>query len=109
MGNPVLIWTNDNPTANFGAQKVYLDLSSYKAVGIKCRESEDTMFIFTKTSIDTTSTWKGCCGASYSGTGTRGRLINAITDEYIDFGNGTSNTSAASASSMQPTYIYGIS
>ena len=34
-----LLWTNPNPTSNFSAQTVELDLSEYTYVGITCRAS----------------------------------------------------------------------
>lgn len=36
-----LLWTNPNPQNTFGAQTVSLDLSSYSAVQILCKERND--------------------------------------------------------------------
>lgn len=107
-GEPVLLWTNQNASSAFSPQKVYLDLSSYSAVGIKYKETGNTMFIFKKAGIDTDTSWSSACGANYgSYGGSRVRVVKNITNTYVEFGNGWAHT-IVDDTNMIPMYIYGI-
>lgn len=107
-----LLWSNPNPTSSFSAQTIQLDLTAYKAVGIVFLSEPGTP-------IRTTNIFLLMKGLSY-GEGsvvggvlqyTKSRVIKAVTDSGVQFGDGynaTNQSDAKDNSKMIPLYIYGM-
>lgn len=99
-----LIWTNPDPTSNFSAQTVSLDLSGYDAVCIitKSTASSDyTHWQFGMVGSYLTMANKGTSSATLYG------RTAQIDPDGIIFSNGYNNATAGAANCV-PWYIYGI-
>ncbi len=89
--NPVLLWTNSNPTNAFGNQTISLDLSNYEAVAISfgkgvywgADDQQIRTHIFKKINDEQGMVLDG----GYSGASVRGSLVRYFTmsDSGITF------------------------
>lgn len=100
---PVLLWTNSNPTAEFAAQTVSLDLSNYIGVIIECLYSTNNQNLTSRVYIKKGETLIGGCNTeSYPNV----RLITAINDEGVSFG--VARDSNTHNDNVIPYKIYGV-
>ena len=109
-----LLWSNPNPDSIFNPTTIQINLAKYQIVGIVFKSELGTP-------IRTTNIFLLMKGLSY-GEGsvvggvlqyTKSRVIKAVTDSSVQFGDGynATNQSGADAkdnSKMIPLYIYGM-
>ena len=102
---PVLLWTNSNPTIGFDAQTVSLDLSDYAGVIIEFHQSNASMY-GTRAYIKKNDNINGITGAGYPGAGSSTGLARnvTVTDSGIVFSAGIPN----SDNNCIPNRIYGV-
>lgn len=100
-----LLWTNSDPTANFAAQTVSLDLSAYDAVLIIYLANLNRNAQYSRICLKNgySNVLLGVISASSD---IRTRTAN-VTDSGVDFGAGYTGTSSANSSNI-PYLIYGI-
>ena len=100
---PVLLWTNNNPTADFAAQTISLDLNDYVGALVEFKNTETiTSRVYVKKDDSKTS-----FGSGYTTTSAGvGRNIS-ITNDGVTFGNAKDATTNSN-SALIPTTIYGI-
>lgn len=99
-----LVWTNPNPTSNFAAQTLSLDLSGYDAVAIVSRQAGNTDRVswdFALIGETIVTQVKNMASATIYG-----RSAEA-TSSGIVFGNGYAGSTAGATNAI-PVKIYGI-
>ena len=100
-----LLWTNPAPSANFGAQKISIDLTNAKGVIIECMISYNTQLPNTRVLI-----YKGESpfGIGYSaGTTATSRNVTAVENDGVTFATGYTGASE-DAGALIPYKIYAI-
>ena len=111
---PVLLWTNPSPTANFAAQTVSLDLSGYEGVLVEFYATVSTQKLCAREYVKKGESYIGSgVKSTYNASGnletnslyTRGILH--VDDNGIEFSVGMNGTSTANQV-MIPTKIYGV-
>lgn len=109
MGEPELLWTNPNPSATFAAQTISLNLSPYKAVGIKISDTGDVLHIYLNNGQFIDGYFTAGCGAVATNPSLliRVRVIQNITNSGVVFGDAYSVNQKYNQR-MIPTHIYGI-
>lgn len=107
-----LLWSNPNPDSIFNPTTIQINLAKYQIVGIVFKSELGTP-------IRTTNIFLLMKGLSY-GEGsvvggvlqyTKSRVIKAVTDSGVQFGDGynaTNQSDAKDNSKMIPLYIYGM-
>lgn len=101
--NPILLWTNSNPSADFDAQTISLNLTNYTGVfvdviGTGSDTVQNTSY-FSKNDIDKVV-------GIFSATGAYTRTVN-VNDDGITFGIAKNTNSATTNSRCIPLKIYG--
>lgn len=101
-----LLWTNSDPTANFSAKTVSIDLSDYDAVLIYFFANAN-MTRQDSVIIRKASGGGGLLVTSVEGSGVIRTRTAVVSASGVQFGTGYSGTSSAAASCI-PYKIYGI-
>ena len=100
----VLLWTNSNPSSNFAAQKVSIDLSNYDGVIIEFRSKRDNKLL-NITKLGKNELVENF-GSGNTNNESRTRNINAIDDTGITFSDGYLN-GIANSGHVIPNKIWG--
>lgn len=99
--NATLLWTNPNPTSNFSAQTLALDLTNYGAILVEARFSTSgankSIVYISKGSVDGQNERLVRC---YASTNQRSLIVN---DSGVTF------DAANGAANCIPTRIWGVS
>lgn len=105
---PVLLWSNPNPTAAFAAQKVELDLSEYAGVLISgsdnSKKESGSAYKDTTCYIKKNETKMGLGSVYDTNNYASGRIVS-VDENGVTF---TANTSDANNSKLVPIEIYGV-
>lgn len=104
--SPVLLWTNSNPSAEFAAQTVSLDLTEYVGVIVEFITTAGTNALASRLYCKKTDTY-GNLGAGFTNVNGYARNVLSVNNTGIEFGNalvGTSQTNNA----VVPMKIYGV-
>ena len=112
----ILLWTNANPTSNFAAQTISLDLSGYDAVEIICRYSrtdDARMRYICDVGGSASMYWFYYTGTDGKYTGVRSRNEVSVSTTGVTFYTcsgkpGNSSTSTTNDGYIIPVKIYGI-
>lgn len=105
----VPLWTNSNPTSNFAAQTVSLDLSAWSIVAIPVRQStltggEPEKMNFARVGHSTVLSVENVASNQYLY-----KRAATVTSSGVDFGQGYRNTTGtANAQYCIPLAIYGV-
>ena len=107
---PVLLWTNSNPTASFAAQTVSLDLSDYAGVLVEYERSIALNNVISRAYVkkedyDIVGFGAGNGGGYGSAVSAAGRNVK-VNDNGVIFGSGYST--AEDNSAFIPVKIYGV-
>ena len=106
---PLLLWENSNPTAEFAAQTISLDLTNYAGVLIEFNSANDQLFLATKSYLSKSDIIK----TDYFGAGHKSGTAGAGGRNYSINDSGVTFTDAywlnqISNNAMIPTKIYGV-
>lgn len=106
---PVLLWENSNPTAEFAAQTISLDLTNYTGVLIEFNSANDQLFLATKSYLSKSD----IINTNYFGAGHSGGTAGAASRNYYINDSGVIFTNAYWLSNISnncliPTKIYGV-
>lgn len=103
--NPVLLWTNPNPSSNYSAQKVLLDLTEYRGVSFYYRNQSSGTYYKSSGFFAVGDSFELDYSSTAGGASIRKGIV--LTDG-IDFEAATTGLSGVSAASaIVPIKIYG--
>lgn len=100
--SPVLLWTNPNPTTNFAAQTVSLDLTDYSGVIVEINKSGTSQILTTRVYAKKTDDFS-VFGCGYIADVSIARNILAVNDTGVQFGAVNTGTEVCI-----PYKIYGV-
>ena len=108
-----VLWTNPNPSVNFAAQTITVDLSKYKYCVIDGKINSGTNVDFNSPSIDSGSIispiQSGTTFSRWLVTGTTGRVVSIVSTTGVTFGTGNyMRTGDTSSDYFIPLHIYGL-
>ena len=106
---PVLLWTNSNPTAEFAAQTVSLDLTDYAGVLVEFNSANDQSILATRSYLSKSD----IINKDHFGAGHLGGNAGGVGRNYYINDSGVVFTAAyylnsVSNNAMIPTKIYGV-
>ena len=99
---PVLLWTNSNPTVEFTAQTVSLDLTDYAGVIVEFNNSDVSQKLTSRVYAKKTDDFS-IFGCGYIADTGIARNILAVNDTGVQFGAVNTNTAVCI-----PSKIYGV-
>ena len=104
---PVLLWTNPNPTADFAAQVISLDLSEYKYVAIVTASTKSQEWYPRSTTVlPVMDNYTGYEPTAIGAAGTRATRFTRVYKDSIDIG--ATQTDYGTTQNTIPYKIYGI-
>lgn len=113
--NPVLLWTNQNPTAVMGTQTINIDLSEYEAIIVFYKGTQSPQFVKKNTSDKQLLNFSGLGdqASAFIGTRTVGVNNNSVSFgigryTYLRDGGSGSGTTGNGNAQCIPQKIYGV-
>ena len=111
--SPVLLWENSNPTAEFAAQTISLDLTDYAGVIVEFNESDVMQNLAGRLYCKKTDNYSRYVGVGYSANvqsnvAAYARNIIKVDNNGVEFGTSVTNSAANNQKILIPIKIYGV-
>ena len=100
---PVLLWENSNPTAEFTAQTISLDLTDYAGVIVEFYYNINSQYVSSRVYAKKTDIFSNKFGGGFVAEDANAMNILALNDNGIQFSNASPNKTACI-----PYKIYGV-